>query len=510
MGNRIMRKVTFMTQVHNGEDFVEETIRSVLNQSDPDFWYFVRLNACTDGSEEIVRRLAAEDDRIVVLKNKKNYWTDDGVSAVKRGYWPSFDSEYVAVLDHDDILHPDFIKELYPKAKQYNADMSIGGNFFFDTQTKKVISERKPPEFAAETLEEFGPYFGECYGCISTYWGKLIKAEIYDAYYETIRIQPKEIALSGDTWAMVDLLHYCQRIVGVSKALLYYRIGRTNNQYSRSKLTDLRIKQGKVLFDAEMKLLEESNGKTQKNIQTLYNVYAGHINELLVLTTNSQDMKPDEKFSYMQKVLKEDLLKTYRDSVLEALDNTIRSCLLAVTTRNEGEPSLWKFYLYRLGRLFLTGIHGPIDLLNYFGIIMAKENELFVGLEEVGRAVEDWVPKREAAFFALPIEKRKFLLKKSLPEALREIMPATEKEKQMEEKMTTAMEKNEWVEAFSFLQQLDRYTLLNENSICCRLIISILQENTEQAVQLACVGYSIFPENKTIKTIYNQIFSDTE
>ena len=56
---------------YNGELYIEEQIRSILDSISADDELVVSLNESSDNTEEIVRSLAAEDNRINLVKCKK-------------------------------------------------------------------------------------------------------------------------------------------------------------------------------------------------------------------------------------------------------------------------------------------------------------------------------------------------------------------------------------------------------------------------------------------------------
>ncbi len=49
-------KITLVTAVHNGEKYLEATIRSVLGQGYPNLEYFIVDGASTDGTVEVIRK----------------------------------------------------------------------------------------------------------------------------------------------------------------------------------------------------------------------------------------------------------------------------------------------------------------------------------------------------------------------------------------------------------------------------------------------------------------------
>lgn len=65
-------RLTIGMPVYNGEQFIEEAIRSHLDQDFADFRLVVSDNASTDDTPEIVRALANEDERVDYRPNDEN------------------------------------------------------------------------------------------------------------------------------------------------------------------------------------------------------------------------------------------------------------------------------------------------------------------------------------------------------------------------------------------------------------------------------------------------------
>jgi len=91
--------VSIVTPSYNQAEFLEETIRSVLDQDYPAVEYVVVDDGSTDGSVEIVRRHA---DRIA-------WWTQQPnagqVAAINRGFERT-SGEYMGFINSDDTLLP--------------------------------------------------------------------------------------------------------------------------------------------------------------------------------------------------------------------------------------------------------------------------------------------------------------------------------------------------------------------------------------------------------------------
>jgi len=65
-----MPRITILMPVYNGEQFLKETIDSVLAQSYSDFIFWIINDGSTDSSAEII--CSYSDKRIIYQENKKN------------------------------------------------------------------------------------------------------------------------------------------------------------------------------------------------------------------------------------------------------------------------------------------------------------------------------------------------------------------------------------------------------------------------------------------------------
>jgi len=65
-------RVSLAMPIYNGEQYVEETLRSILAQDFADFELIITDNASTDRTEEICRGFAGRDSRIRYVRNERN------------------------------------------------------------------------------------------------------------------------------------------------------------------------------------------------------------------------------------------------------------------------------------------------------------------------------------------------------------------------------------------------------------------------------------------------------
>ena len=107
-------RVSLAMPIYNGEQYVEETIRSILAQDFTDFELIITDNASTDRTEEICRGFAARDQRIRYVRNERNL----GASANYNLGLSLATGEFFKWCAHDDLISPNCIGALVNALEQ--------------------------------------------------------------------------------------------------------------------------------------------------------------------------------------------------------------------------------------------------------------------------------------------------------------------------------------------------------------------------------------------------------
>lgn len=66
------KKISIILPVYNGEKYLKEALDSIIKQSYDNFELIVVDDCSTDHTEEIVKKYAAKDNRIRIIKNERN------------------------------------------------------------------------------------------------------------------------------------------------------------------------------------------------------------------------------------------------------------------------------------------------------------------------------------------------------------------------------------------------------------------------------------------------------
>lgn len=124
-------KVSVVIPVFNVEPYVEECLRSVMNQTLSDIEIICIEDCGQDGSKDIIKRLMNEDSRISLFVNEKN----QGLAAVRNQGMERASGEYIYFLDSDDMIKEDTLRALTELAASENLDVCIfSADFIFEDE----------------------------------------------------------------------------------------------------------------------------------------------------------------------------------------------------------------------------------------------------------------------------------------------------------------------------------------------------------------------------------------
>jgi glycosyltransferase involved in cell wall biosynthesis len=99
-------RVVVGVPVYNGENFLDEALTAVRNQTLTEIAVVISDNASTDGTAEIAKHHMAEDDRITVVQQPTNFGAAPNYNAA---YLAAPPSEYFCWLAHDDLPMADYL-----------------------------------------------------------------------------------------------------------------------------------------------------------------------------------------------------------------------------------------------------------------------------------------------------------------------------------------------------------------------------------------------------------------
>ena len=107
-------KISVIVPVYNAEKYLEETVKSLINQTMNGIEIIFVNDGSTDNSINILNKYKKENVKIINQSNK-------GVIEARIVGFNQATGNYITFVDNDDILDRDMYKKMYSKAKEENA-----------------------------------------------------------------------------------------------------------------------------------------------------------------------------------------------------------------------------------------------------------------------------------------------------------------------------------------------------------------------------------------------------
>ena len=220
-------KISIIVPVYNTSQYLERCIRSIIIQSLKEIEIICVNDGSTDSSLEILKKMAQEDERIVII-NKEN----EGVSKARNDALKLATGKYCLGIDSDDWIEQGYLKDIYEIAEKEEADLVIA-DYYYDLGNRKVYYHSditKGIEISSlDCLKNIFLRNGS-----PAIWNKLLKREV--VVKNNISF-PKGITIGEDLLFISKYIYFSKKIVKLNKAYLHYIL---YNCQSAMKSTDLK------------------------------------------------------------------------------------------------------------------------------------------------------------------------------------------------------------------------------------------------------------------------------
>ncbi|MCI9272412.1 MAG: glycosyltransferase [Clostridiales bacterium] len=135
MNNSNTPAISVIIPIYNVEEFLRKGLESLTQQTMQDFEVIMVNDGCTDGSRGIMQEFSEKYPNFHIV-DKQN----GGVSSARNAGVKEAAGEYIAFLDSDDYLKPDYLERLYQRAQETGADV-ICCNYTLDmSESKRLIT----------------------------------------------------------------------------------------------------------------------------------------------------------------------------------------------------------------------------------------------------------------------------------------------------------------------------------------------------------------------------------
>ena len=207
--------------MHNAQNYLRETIESVLKQTYSNWEWVIVDDYSTDSSFEIVQEYCKKDSRIKLFKLENNY----GSAKARNTALDHASGRYITFLDSDDILCGNYLEEQYSFIKENGPLVTASYNRLSPNNTTSFIV---PEETDYKSILKGNPL-----SCLTTMYDfKLFKNNRFD----------ESLHRHEDYYFWIKMLKCGYVAKGNKKILATYRLNASSKNSSKRKLV-------KPLFD---------------------------------------------------------------------------------------------------------------------------------------------------------------------------------------------------------------------------------------------------------------------
>lgn len=247
------RLVSIIMNCYNGEEFLNQSIESVINQTYKNFELIFYDNCSTDKSKEIFLKYRLSDKRLKYYKSSKK----ENLGLARYNAFKKVKGSFFLFLDADDLIVPDKINSQIKLFKDKKIGAVFTNSLFFSRKFKRplyTISQPKERSF---------------YSLI----------EKYDISLDTVIFNTKLVKrLKNPLDKRFNLIHDLDLIIRLSrfyrikyysKILSYWRVHTT----SASSNSYLRFAREKKLFHKKIKQIYPRDNKLKNSLKKFAQEY---------------------------------------------------------------------------------------------------------------------------------------------------------------------------------------------------------------------------------------------
>ena len=220
---------TVIIPLYNKEKYIENAIKSILNQTFTDFELLIINDCSTDKSIEIASKFASE--KVQIIHHEKN----SGLAATRNTGIKKATSNYVTFLDADDLWKPRFLEKIFHLIQNF-PDARIFGTNYEEIWGKTIKNPHNGSEFLPEDFTGYINFFKmNLKQGIYNHGSVCLHKEVY----ESVGFYNENIQLSQDLDFNIRANYHYKLAYDNSVQMSYFM--QTENQLTRSSIVNKTI-----------------------------------------------------------------------------------------------------------------------------------------------------------------------------------------------------------------------------------------------------------------------------
>lgn len=334
-------ELSIVIPVYNAEKYIEDTIKSILDQTYKN-WELILVNdGSKDESQYICEKLALKDKRIKLISKENSGVSDSRNTGIKAAQ-----GKYIGFVDSDDLIEKDMFEKMI--LNFYESEIIICG-YKIRTIKGKIIKDsfRKPSLKGIFFLKEIENIFMEEGQLFNSVWNKFYLTEI---------IKKNKIFFKTDLKTGEDLvfnLNYlsCIRKVSFLDENLYIYFKRENESITHSYIENA-FERLKIIYKELENFVKKAKFSEEKCIKKIdENFIQSIFFQFLNLEHKKCPLNFKEKIKYIERILNDEYLNEIkkRTKIKKTKNLILKITNFLISTKN----SIFIYIIFKLIRNIL-------------------------------------------------------------------------------------------------------------------------------------------------------------
>lgn len=242
-----MIKISIIMPVFNDENYLQDAIESVYNQTISDIELICINDGSSDDSLEILNKLSLKYDFIKIFSQ-----SNQGSGSARNKGLDNANGEYIAFLDADDFYVDDNALEImYDVAKSSNSDM-VSANLTSVDQSRNVLNSNYNCKDKYYCFDEYCEISPDEYGIPWSFYKNIFKRDLIEAN----RIRFPDLLRGQDPVFLSEILSKIDKIQCVPITFYGYMIPEPGKNLLNTSIKKLHYL---THYKQTFKILEENN-----------------------------------------------------------------------------------------------------------------------------------------------------------------------------------------------------------------------------------------------------------
>lgn len=211
------QKVSIIVPIYRVEDYLDRCVESLVAQTYEQLEILLVDDGSPDSCPAMVDAWASRDSRIVALHKENGGLSDARNYGLERAT-----GDYIAFVDSDDYVAPDYIERMLAEQIRTGADIVSSGLYYAYADRLEELPLTVPAPQVMTGREAMEAFFTRGGVELCVVWNKLYRREIFTTEHASELVRFPVGRLHEDNYTTFRLYHAAERVALIADPLYYY------------------------------------------------------------------------------------------------------------------------------------------------------------------------------------------------------------------------------------------------------------------------------------------------